>query len=390
VTAARARIETRSILATGGGYRLVREEGRAVLEGDARDAGARSRLTTLVEAHRRVDLPIVARVSRLDVRDGAPVVAFEAGAAITLEAVLRRMEARKLRFAYAEGLALVHQMLELLIYLEEAPLPVVLGALAPRSFVVAPDGGFQLIGLGDNVLLLDDGGRPRTVPGLSVAPEVAVGAPASSGADLYALTFFTRNMIGFVEFPPRAEKILSGGHGLEDEELAQLFVWSTLAILASRPDRRPTARQALDAAQRAWRILEVTPDVDGYRRFLARCAEEAPGDALVLEISPDGDEVRMPSGERVAVGRRRPLQRILFALAREHGAGARALSRGELIEAGWPGERLRADAAASRVYVALNELRKLGLGPALDRHDGGWRLSPWTEVRWSRLHNDAP
>lgn len=376
-----------SSLAASGGYRLLRVDGRAAIAGDAGDPVAMRRLSTLTEAHRSVALPIAARVENLELRDGAPIVTFEAGAAMTLEAVLRRLELRKLRFAYADGLALVQQMLELLVHLEERKTdPITLGALAPRSFVVAPDGAVHLVGLGDNVLLLDDGGRPRAVPGLSTAPEVGVGARPTPGSDLCALTFFTRNMIGFVEFPPRAERILAGGRAAEDDELAQLFAWSTLAILASHPDRRPTARQALDNAERAWGILGVTPDADGYRRFLARCAEDPARDALVLELSPDGDEVRMPSGDRVAVGRRRPLQRILFALARAHAAGPRPLTRSELIEAGWPGERLRADAAASRVYVALNELRKLGLEQALDRYDGGWRISPWTEVRWGRLH----
>ena len=50
------------------------------------------------------------------------------------------------------------------------------------------------------------------------------------------------------------------------------------------------------------------------------------------------------------------------------------LSVAALFEAGWPGEAAQPEAARARVYVALSSLRKAGLGPCIQRRDGGWVL----------------
>jgi hypothetical protein len=47
----------------------------------------------------------------------------------------------------------------------------------------------------------------------------------------------------------------------------------------------------------------------------------------------------------------------------------------DLLAAGWPGERVRYDAGANRVYVALAELRKLGLRDWLMNDGAGYRLA---------------
>lgn len=57
-----------------------------------------------------------------------------------------------------------------------------------------------------------------------------------------------------------------------------------------------------------------------------------------------------------------------------------ALPPDVLIGAGWPGERIQAEAAANRLYVALSTLRKLGLGDRVERVEGGWRLDPRAPV----------
>ena len=57
-------------------------------------------------------------------------------------------------------------------------------------------------------------------------------------------------------------------------------------------------------------------------------------------------------------------------------APGRALSLEALLEAGWPGERLRGRSGASRVYVAVATLRRLGLGGTLRRTDDGYLLDP--------------
>jgi hypothetical protein len=52
----------------------------------------------------------------------------------------------------------------------------------------------------------------------------------------------------------------------------------------------------------------------------------------------------------------------------------------ELLEAGWPGERVLPDAGANRVYVALATLRKMGLKEVLKSNDSGYFLDPAVPV----------
>jgi hypothetical protein len=61
---------------------------------------------------------------------------------------------------------------------------------------------------------------------------------------------------------------------------------------------------------------------------------------------------------------------------RRRAAPGRGLSLSELQEAGWPGERIRPDAASNRIYVAMNQLRKLGLKEWLRRSADGYYLDP--------------
>jgi hypothetical protein len=53
-----------------------------------------------------------------------------------------------------------------------------------------------------------------------------------------------------------------------------------------------------------------------------------------------------------------------------------ALPRDALLEAGWPGERVLAEAGATRVRVAIATLRSLGLGDVLQTRDDGYLLDP--------------
>lgn len=76
------------------------------------------------------------------------------------------------------------------------------------------------------------------------------------------------------------------------------------------------------------------------------------------------------------------LSRIVMALVDRYNQSPEAtLTLEELLEAGWPGERLVAEAGANRVYVALAQLRRMGLRSVIERGAGGYRLAPHTEIR---------
>src|SRR5204863_5981544 len=73
-----------------------------------------------------------------------------------------------------------------------------------------------------------------------------------------------------------------------------------------------------------------------------------PDDALL--VGEGGAWFRLPHGTRIGLERRRPLAKLLHRLASERLANpGRALAWHALLEAGWPDERVVADAGAHRV-----------------------------------------
>lgn len=86
-------------------------------------------------------------------------------------------------------------------------------------------------------------------------------------------------------------------------------------------------------------------------------------------------------GERIDLARRGALRRILIALVENHAAPAdHGIKQADLLAAGWPGERILAEAASTRVRVAISSLRDLGLRALLLTRDDGYVLDPAAEV----------
>jgi hypothetical protein len=57
-------------------------------------------------------------------------------------------------------------------------------------------------------------------------------------------------------------------------------------------------------------------------------------------------------------------------------APGQPVSPGVIAKAVWPDQPLAPRAAASRIYVVVSELRKLGLEEAIARQTGGYLLHP--------------
>lgn len=321
-------------------------------------------LDRLAEGHARTAGGIVPAVAER----GAGFVALACDAVTDFEDLIDRFAARRSRCPYAQGIALVDALLDALARATDAG--VCFGGLAPANLLVSRTGALTLIGAGHHVT--------ATAPGVAIAPEVAAGGPPTPSGDLYAITLLVRSLIGFVDFPPPAQRVLQGRALPEDAELAQVMLWSNLAIVAAFPDRRPTVREARAATEKVWRLLGATPDRDGYARWLAAHLDE-PAPALVIDVG--SGSATLADGTRHDLGGRRAPWRILVALAEHHAAGGSgALDATRLFAAGWPGEVGVGESAAGRVYVALSTLRKLGLEPLIERYDGGWRLDPAARV----------
>jgi hypothetical protein len=123
-------------------------------------------------------------------------------------------------------------------------------------------------------------------------------------------------------------------------------------------------------------VLAVSSDARRASRLTGRTAELAP-----LLVAVDGRCFRLPDGSEVDLGRRSVPRRLLAALAEARRASpGRPLSRDELIAAGWPGERMRADAADKRLRTGIWTLRRAGLEALLLTRDDGYLLDPLVPI----------
>src|SRR5262249_21380551 len=94
-------------------------------------------------------------------------------------------------------------------------------------------------------------------------------------------------------------------------------------------------------------------------------------------LAPDARWIRPPGGAWQDLRERHAVRCLLLRLVdRRREAPGRGLSLAELQEAGWPGERILPAAAANRIYVAINQLRKLGLKDHLRKTGEGYYLDP--------------
>jgi hypothetical protein len=122
---------------------------------------------------------------------------------------------------------------------------------------------------------------------------------------------------------------------------------------------------------------QLRAEVAGVESFSLRLLLAMSGPEV--EVAADGAWFRRRGSERVELGRRAVLQRLLATLAAAGPGGA--VGRDALVAAVWPGERMTDASADSRLYVAVNTLRRLGLGTSLQTADGALAYGLATDVR---------
>jgi hypothetical protein len=102
---------------------------------------------------------------------------------------------------------------------------------------------------------------------------------------------------------------------------------------------------------------------------------------VTLRAGSDWRSVLLPDGVELDLSRRPVARRLVAALAEAHRQdGATRLSVDQLFASGWPGESLRPDRAAQRLYVALSALRKLGFADLLIKDDAGYGLASHLDI----------
>jgi len=149
-------------------------------------------------------------------------------------------------------------------------------------------------------------------------------------------------------------------------------------------DRDALARHVADASERlrAASVSESTTDEIRFaRRLLSRALRELGSTETLpkaeLAVGPDGRWFELAGSARVDLRSRARLRAVLSALVKARLADPGAPMGVEaLMQAAWPGERVRVSAGRNRVYVAISTLRDLGLRDVLLRSGDGWLLDP--------------
>lgn len=151
-----------------------------------------------------------------------------------------------------------------------------------------------------------------------------------------------------------------------------------LASLAGGPDADLVATS-----------FDVRFAVRMLRRALARPVD-AEDEGRRLVVQREGLWFSVDDGARVDLSRRGALRKILVALCERRAREGSGASVEALAEAGWPGERMLVEAAATRVRVAIATLRRLGLRSALVTRDDGYHLATELRVAWAPAPERTP
>jgi predicted ATPase len=155
---------------------------------------------------------------------------------------------------------------------------------------------------------------------------------------------------------------------VEDAAFAAL-----LAIGGTDPDApREAATRAAPYSFRVRRALALLDATAALRR-------DAP--APVVAVALDGSAFRA-GPEWVDLSKRPLIRALATALTEAAMAGPDPVSRESLAAALWPDETLSPETRDQRLHTAVSALRRLGLGDALETHDGAYRIAPtWRVLR---------
>ncbi len=177
--------------------------------------------------------------------------------------------------------------------------------------------------------------------------------------------------------PPRLLAVLSGEATPEDPVYRCVTPILRRLQAPVREDRFPTVVHATDAWAELWALLETQPDPAGLQAMWRWCLDRLPDAPSLGAITVSPAQVVLPDGSAVDLTEHPLLARLLTRLAEAwHLRPGAPVSPEELLGAGWPDERASRPSAFNRLWTALSRLRALGLGPFLQRVDGGYRLDP--------------
>ncbi len=122
--------------------------------------------------------------------------------------------------------------------------------------------------------------------------------------------------------------------------------------------------------------MMIAQALEGYAR-------RPPSLVRNVSVHPSGAWFRVDDGPRVHCQTRKTVSALLVKLASEaiQSAGT-PVSRNEIMDAVWPGEKVLQASAKNRVAVLVTTLRGLGLRSVLLNGNAGYYLDPCVRVHW--------
>jgi tetratricopeptide (TPR) repeat protein len=231
-------------------------------------------------------------------------------------------------------------------------------------------------GLGMLALLGGDAGAARALLEEAVAIHVVMrDAPREAAArEMMALVPDSRpGDDDRASLASQVDEFRAGG-----QRWREALALARISIQARARGEPDVARLRLVEARAAAVMSRMPASV--VARALVEAQEPTPEGAPAprpIVVGPEGRTLTLPSGETHDLSRHGPVRRVLWALAlartEQPGVAASTL---DVIEAGWPGEKMQHGAATLRVYTTIRRLRSLGLAGALLTHDEGYLLDP--------------
>lgn len=157
-----------------------------------------------------------------------------------------------------------------------------------------------------------------------------------------------------------------------------------LALVAREHGDERTAKARLAEARAAAALSTMSASKLAIA-MVEEPAVAAPAAPTGITVGPEGRWLLLEDGTRHDLARHGPVRRALWALSvAKNERPGHAMTTLEIVEAGWPGEKMRHDAATLRVYTTVRRLRALGLSDVLLTRDDGYLFDPDATITLDR------
>ncbi|WP_438031064.1 hypothetical protein [Sorangium sp. So ce233] len=325
-------------------------------------ARANTVFAEMERVHALLDHPLIPKVAARGVADGMPYIELACDAVIDgldLTSLLNDAgwkvppgSAAGLVASLRKAMQAAHAVID-----PKHGRPVCIGRVSCADVLFSREGRFYLVGYGRDAPLERAGEQQIDRVLEFQAPEVAAGGEPTPAGDELALSLLARSF---------RHAAVQGSAASARRRAEEADLLHHLAPCSEAPD--PEGFASLVASLLAGRPLPPA-------------AEAAPACPPTLVLGCEVRWIAAKDGVKHTLGH--ALSRIVTALVDRHDEAPDAsLSLQDLLAAGWPGERPVADAGANRVYVALTQLRRMGLRDIIERNEHGYRLAPRAVVRF--------